>query len=380
MDLTGAMVLSHLAESHADEFAAARVCPPFRHRFRRLPWIGGRGVAINADRLLNRFHDYPRALETIVRRGEFDLYHLVDHSYSQLLHVMPPGRAIVTCHDLDTFRCLLEPASESRPAWFRAMARHILDGLRKAAAVSCDSEATRDALLAHDLIPADRLHVVYLGIHPECTPDPDHDADAEAARLLGPGAPDAPPDLLHVGSNIARKRVDVLLSVFAEVRRQVPGVRLIKVGGALPADLAKQARDLGVADAIVVLPYFSPRAIAVLAAVYRRAALVLQPSEAEGFGLPVAEALACGAPVLASDISVLREVAGEAATYRPVGDIASWTAAALTLLGERQGSPGPWIGGPPASPAPASSPGPATSITSPPSTAKFSPASPSFSS
>jgi glycosyltransferase involved in cell wall biosynthesis len=225
------------------------------------------------------------------------------------------------------------------------MARHILDGLRKAAAVSCDSEATRDALLAHDLLPADRLHLNHLGIHPECTPDPDPPADAEAARLLGPADPDAPTDLLHVGSNIARKRVDVLLSVFAEVRRHVPGSRLIKVGGALPADLANRARALGVADAIVTLPHFSPgspRDRAALAAVYRRAALVLQPSEAEGFGLPVAEGLACGVPVVASDIAALREVAGEAAVFQPVGDVPAWTGAVLTLLDERRNSPDAW--------------------------------------
>jgi len=41
----------------------------------------------------------------------FDLFHLVDHSYSQLIHDLPPGKAVITCHDLDTFRCVLEPAS-----------------------------------------------------------------------------------------------------------------------------------------------------------------------------------------------------------------------------------------------------------------------------
>ena len=59
---------------------------------------------------------------------------------------------------------------------------------------------------------------------------------------------------------------------------------------------------------------------------------MLQPSDAEGFGLPVAEALACGTPVLASDIPVLREVGGEAAVYRPVGDVPAWIDAALELL------------------------------------------------
>ena len=75
------------------------------------------------------------------------------------------------------------------------------------------------------------------------------------------------------------------------------------------------------------MPFFADRRP--LAALYRRAALVLQPSEAEGFGLPLAEAMACGAPLLASDLPVLREVAGDVAAYRPVGDVPAWVDAAL---------------------------------------------------
>ena len=118
-----------------------------------------------------------------------------------------------------------------------------------------------------------------------------------------------------------------------------------KVGGTLTPEQAQQARDLGVADAIVTTPLLDPAARrdrATLAAIYRRAALVLQPSEAEGFGLPVAEAMACGAVVLASDLEVLREVGGEAAVYRPVGDIPAWSEAALDLLEHRQGPSDAW--------------------------------------
>lgn len=332
MDLTGEMILAHLASGHPGAIAAARVCPPFRHRLGRLPVVGRLGPARNVDRLLNRMHDYPRALGQIARRGDFDIYHLADHSYAQLVHALPPGRAVVTCHDLDTFRCLLEPDREARPAWFRAMAQRILSGLRKSAAIACNSATTRDALLARRIVPADRLHVVPMGIPAEFSAGPDPAADAEAVRLLGPASADAPPDLLHVGSNIPRKRVDVLLDVFARVLRARPGCRLIKVGGAFPADLARQARDLGVAGSIVTLPYLRDRAA--LAAVYRRAALVLLPSEAEGFGLPAAEALACGVPLLASDIPAFREVAGAAAAFRPVGDLAGWTEAVLAVLDE----------------------------------------------
>lgn len=347
MELVGEMVLNHLRKGHADAVDPTRICPPFQPRAGRLPVLGRTGPARNADRLLNRFRDYPRRLARLAREEPFDLYHLVDHSYSQLVHALPPGRAVVTCHDLDTFRCLLEPAREPRPAWFRAMARRILSGFQKAAAVACDSEATRDAILAHNLLPPERLHVIYLAVHPECQPDPDPEADARASALLGPPSddPDAGPDLLHVGSNIPRKRIDVLLAAFAGVRRALPKARLIKVGGPLNPDQSRLAADLGITDAIVTLPFFSPRDPsdrATLAAVYRRAALSLQPSDAEGFGLPVAESLACGTPILASDIPVLREIGGPAASYAPVGDPSSWSETALSLLSLRRHDPPSW--------------------------------------
>ena len=69
-----------------------------------------------------------------------------------------------------------------------------------------------------------------------------------------------------------------------------------------------------------------------LATVYRSAALVLVPSDAEGFGLPVIEALACGAIVVASDIPVLREAGGNAATYAPVADVPAWAEVEHSLL------------------------------------------------
>ena len=329
MDLTGEMLLSSLAKGHGDEFAASRIRPSFQRRLTRLPVLGKREAARNGDRLLNRFWDYPRAIRRIARGGEIDLYHVVDHSYSQLLHDLPTGRSVVTCHDVDTFRCLDEPGVEPRPAWFRAMARRIESGLRRASAIVCNSEATREVVRARGLIAADRVHVVYLGTHPECRAEADPAHDAEASRLLGQ---DCGVEILHVGTNIARKRVDVLLEVFAILHRANPEARLIKVGGALPREMERLARSLRVDRAIVTLPFVSP---GVLAAIYRRAALVLLPSESEGFGLPAAEALACGAPLLASEIRAFREVAGDAAVYRAVGEVAAWGEAALAMLQER---------------------------------------------
>ena len=90
-------------------------------------------------------------------------------------------------------------------------------------------------------------------------------------------------------------------------------------------------RELGLQNSIDVFPHIDA---AQLASVYRRARVLIQPSESEGFGLPVAEAMACGTPVIASDIPALREVGGGAAEYCPVGDIDTWSSRTLELLSE----------------------------------------------
>jgi glycosyltransferase involved in cell wall biosynthesis len=98
-------------------------------------------------------------------------------------------------------------------------------------------------------------------------------------------------------------------------------------------------RQLGLTNAVTVLPFVDRR---VLAALYRRAAMLLQPSEREGFGLPVAEAMASGTPVVASRIPALVEVGGRAATYCPVGDVGAWVSAISELLDERLSASSDW--------------------------------------
>jgi glycosyltransferase involved in cell wall biosynthesis len=415
MDLVADMLLSHLQRDYAHLFDAERVCPPMRRRLTgqrsevrdQRSEVGGQGSEsrrqkaegstlksglqarrFNADRFLNRFWDYPR----IARRlsSQFDVFHLVDHSYGQLLHELPAERTVVTCHDLDTFQCLLNPEQDPRSFLFRKMMQRTLDGFRRAACVTCDSVATRDELLAHALIEPQRAVVVPNGVHPSCSPQADPAADREAARLLGdteklstrgqrseirgqrseiggrrlkpdelgddklqtreletdevgtaelaaddPGTDErantASLEILHVGSTIPRKRIDVLLRVFAAVRKEFPAARLVRVGGPFTKEHEQLIAEFGLARSIVVLPILERN---VLAAVYRRAAVLLQPSEREGFGLPVVEALACGTPVVASDLAALRETGGDAVEYCPISDLASWTETVTRLLAE----------------------------------------------
>ncbi|PYS46347.1 MAG: glycosyltransferase family 1 protein [Acidobacteria bacterium] len=218
------------------------------------------------------------------------------------------------------------------------MTRRVLDGFRKAALVVCDSRTIRDELIAHDLIAPERVRVVPLGVHPSCTVEFDSSADVRAKHLLN-GAAESPINLLHVGSTVERKRIDVLLEVMASVRREFPAARLIRVGGPFTPAQREMVRRFKLEDAVVVLPFLERD---VLAAIYRRATLVLQPSEREGFGLPVIESLACGVPVVASDLPVLREVGGDAVAYCKVGELASWTDTLIRLLAEKSQRPEQW--------------------------------------
>lgn len=331
MDLVADMLVAHLAQNHSSEITVTQLRPPM---FRFFSWLDTR-LSRNADRLLNRFYYYPRWLRK--RRDQFDLFHIVDHTYAHLALELPRQRTLITCHDLDAFRSILDPAARVRHSWFRHFTRRILDGFRSAPHIVCGTRATRDAALRHGLVSASSTSVVYYGVHPRFVMG-NAAADAELSRLM-PDRHDREICLLSVGSTIPRKRIDVLLRVFAAVRHLSPSVTLVRVGGPFTESQSQLVDELGLGGSIVVLPSLESD---VLAAVYRRATLLLQTSEAEGFGLPLIEAMAGGCPVVASDIPALREIGGPATTLCPVADIDRWTGEVIRLLRERSESPGEW--------------------------------------
>ena len=327
MDRVADMLIAQLREAHAGTIEATAIRPAFVRRATR--------AAFAFDRFANRLWDYPRRARAIA--GAFDAYHVVDHSYAQLVHRLPAQRTVVTCHDLDTFRSVIYPDQDMRSAPFKMMTRHILSGLQRAARITCDTAAVRDEIVSLGLVPAERLVVVPVGVGETYSTCADHDADRAAADLTA--SPRGAIEVLHVGSTIARKRIDVLLDTFAAARRRHGALRLVRVGGTFTPEQQQQVRALQLEESIAELPRLDERT---LAAVYRRAAIVVQPSSREGFGLPIVEAMACGTPVIASDIPALREVGGDAAAFCAVGDVNGWTETLASLLEERQAHPDRW--------------------------------------
>jgi glycosyltransferase involved in cell wall biosynthesis len=193
--------------------------------------------------------------------------------------------------------------------------------------VACDTEAIARELIQRAAIQPERVSVVHLGVNQVFTPAPHPDVDSSLARLL-PFSRDVP-IVLHVGATVSRKRVDVLLRCFAGVQHQ-PAPQLVHIGEPFTAAQMELARQLRIADRVTLLSSLDDLH---LAAAYRRATVLALPSDREGFGFPVVEALRSGTAVVASDLPVLREVGGQSAHYAPAGDLAAWAQAVSEVLG-----------------------------------------------
>ncbi|MEH2160646.1 MAG: glycosyltransferase [Nostoc sp.] len=324
MDLCAQMLLKYLHAEHTSSIQATELRPIFNWRCQQIPRFGKKHFVYNADRLINRFWDYPQYLKQ--RVANFDLYHIADHSYAHLVHILPPERTGVYCHDIDAFRCLLEPAQEPRPSWYKAMSRRILRGLQSCAVVFYSTAEVKRQIEHYQLVESSRLVYAPYGIAPEfsITPENASIADQQILEQISKA-----PFLLHVGSCIPRKRIDILLQVFAQLQAIYPQLRLVKVSGQWTPIQEQQIAQLNIKKSITHLQSLQRVTIAAL---YRRASAVLLTSEAEGFGLPVIEALACGAIAVVSDIPVLREVGQEAVVYCPTADVSAWVKTIENLL------------------------------------------------
>lgn len=310
MDRCADMLLSHIPE----DTVATRCQPRFACWFSRMP----RGFTL--DRFVNRYVRYPVLAKRYTR--QHDAFHVVDHSYAHLVHALPAQRSGVLCHDLDLFRCLYDPASDPRPWWFRQLARHVLNGLQRASIVFHNSLTTAEELQEHFRIPDTQLVHAPLGVNNLFFQD-----NPVTLPWLEPWH--SRPYLLHVGGVSPRKRIDVLLSVFALARSIVKDLILVKVGLPWTEQQQEHIHSQGLESAIVHGGMVNDSELAQL---YRHAAVVLVPSSGEGLGLPVLEALACGTPVLASNLPSLREAGGSTIPYLPVGDVPAWSDAVVATL------------------------------------------------
>jgi glycosyltransferase involved in cell wall biosynthesis len=245
--------------------------------------------------------------------GDVDVFHGTNF-------VLPPTRraaGVLTVHDVSF---VLHPETVDRTSL--AYQRLVPRALDRARVIVTPSNAAADDLVEVYGTDRDRIVVTPLGVDPawaSATP-------ASTQWLEAHGIPER--YLLFVGTLEPRKNVHDLVQAHRKLRRQDPSTPLLVLAGAAGTSAIAFSPD------DVVWPGYVPQAD--LRSLTAGAAALVLPSRYEGFGLPALEALACGVPVVTTDIPVLREVTGGLAEYVPVGDIDALADALRRTLGADQ--------------------------------------------
>lgn len=239
------------------------------------------------------------------------------------------GPSVVTIHDLIhvRFAQFFAPGAGLYARTTAGLAA------RRARVVCADSEFTKRDIVEMLGVAAEKVLVTPLGVSPAFTPVSSEVAAAFRDRMRLPEG-----YVLYVGARKRHKNLSLLLQAW----RSMPAASRppLVLGGAAwdPSDpLAREAVEAGVTSSI----YFAPglRSDADLRLLHGAAALYVQPSLCEGFGLPPIEAMACGTPVLSSDAGSLAEVLRDAARLLPPHGPEAWAHAVQELLADASGRP-----------------------------------------
>jgi glycosyltransferase involved in cell wall biosynthesis len=237
---------------------------------------------------------------------------------SHVLPVVHPPRCVVTVHDLG-YHYYPEAHTLFQNVYLRWSTRY---NARTATRILADSDATREDLLRYYGIPEERITVVYPGRDETLMPVKDPQALNVVRDRYGLSAP----YFLYVGTLQPRKNLVRLVHAFAALtsasrarseptdgradRVSEPLLVLAGQKGWLYEEILANVRKLGLEDRVILTGYVQD---ADLPGLLSGALAFVFPSLYEGFGLPVLEAMACGTPVICSNVSSLPEVGGDAA-------------------------------------------------------------------
>ncbi|MFP3941342.1 MAG: glycosyltransferase family 4 protein [Thermoanaerobaculia bacterium] len=227
------------------------------------------------------------------------------------------GALVATVHDL-AYRVVPWAVRRETREWLETELDRVW---LRAARIVTVSRAVAGEITARGLADPSRLRVIPNGPGASRGGGAPQEPDPRQGTL-----PDSPEGfVLSVGTLEPRKNLETLLEAWSRLHRRRGDAPPLVLAGKLgwSADtLRRRVEEAAHAGWLLHLGYVDE---ATLAALYRRTRLFVFPSHYEGFGLPVLEAMAAGVPVVASDLPVLREVAGDAVLYAPPLDPEAWT-------------------------------------------------------
>ena len=246
------------------------------------------------------------------------------HSTEHLLMPLPRVPTVLTVHDL--IYKLYPDYHKRLNYWYLNLAMPLF--CQRATAIIAVSEATKRDIIDHYQIDPAKIHVVYEAAADHFRP-PNPDAVARVRQEYN--LPEC--FLLHISTIEPRKNLDRLVDALLILRDQFPDLALILAGakGWLYDDFFARIEAEGLQQVVRPLGWVPD---VDLPAIIAAAALGVQPSLYEGFGLPILEQMACGQAVAASNSSSHPEVGGQAAAYFDPADSGQMAAVIGRLLAD----------------------------------------------
>lgn len=183
--------------------------------------------------------------------------------------------------------------------------------LKNVSAIITDSYASKADIAKFASISGDKIHVVYLGVGKDYKIIADRDILQKSSKKLG-----IPEEfILYVGDVNYNKNISGLMKAYSKLVKSFPHLDLVLIGNGFINESAQLTliknliSKLSLEDKIHLSGFIDEKD---LVNIYNSAKVYVQPSFAEGFGLPVLEAMACGCPVVSSSASSLPEIVSDA--------------------------------------------------------------------
>jgi glycosyltransferase involved in cell wall biosynthesis len=245
-----------------------------------------------------------RTLSQKEDRSHFDIYHETS------IDPLPGVSAVTVCnlYDLSFMSCpeyltkdFLDYASE-----------HVTKNVSAVRRIIVNTQFIKNEAVHFLNVPEEKIDVIPLAPSTRCKVGEIAPHTAGVRRFTEKDY------LLYVGTIEPRKNLKTLIKAFYDVRRKYDLVLIIAGRlGWLSDEIISYPEELGIKEAVIFTHYVDEKT---LFSLYKGASVFVYPSLYEGFGLPPLEAMACGIPVIISDIPPLREISGNSAVIFNPGD------------------------------------------------------------
>ncbi|MEW6041991.1 MAG: glycosyltransferase family 1 protein [Elusimicrobiota bacterium] len=249
-----------------------------------------------------------------------DLKPDIYHSPGPRLPKLHSAKKIITVHDT---------IFEIYPQW--CSTKYInanCKAIKTADKIIVDSENTKNDLIKFYNLPEDKITVIYLGVDAEIfhvVKNKETLGEIQRKYCL--------PDkfILSVGPFEPRRNTQGLLRAYKKAKEKLSEFKIILVGRKT-LEISKEIANLGLTDDVIFTGHVEQSELVCL---YNLASVFVHPSFYEGFGLQILEAMACGCPVITSNVSSLHEIAGSSAMIVDPGSIEKIAAAMVSAIHDK---------------------------------------------